>query len=120
LADGHALGRQGEGLARQYLEMCGYCCLESRFRRIGGEIDLVVERCDRVVFVEVKTRGPSALAPPEAWVDRRKLNRLRRTALIWLEQHPECRGLHLRFDVISVEFAGEGRGCRLRHLPNVG
>ena len=46
----------------------------------GGEIDLVMERAGLTVFVEVKTRGPGALDDPAAWVDRRKLGRMRRLA----------------------------------------
>jgi len=53
----HSLGKWGEEAARQFLETCGYRCLDHRFRRPGGEIDLVMTHRQMVVFVEVKTRG---------------------------------------------------------------
>ena len=96
------LGVLGEETARLYLQACGYRCLDCRYRRPEGEIDLVVQRANVVVFVEVKTRGPGALAPPEAWVDARKLRRLRRTARSWIAAHPQHPADVYRFDVVAV------------------
>jgi len=113
------LGEWGEAAACGFLQMCGYRCLAKRFRRGGGEIDLVMARGNRVVFVEVKTRGRNSPAVPEAWVDGRKLARMRRLARIWIHECPENRAHDYRFDVVAVEFDGEGRGYRVRHLPGV-
>jgi len=114
------LGRWGEALARSFLARCGYHCLAMRYRCPGGEIDLVVQRDDLVVFVEVKTRGRRALARPEAAVGRIKLLRLRRAARHYLWRCPTPPGCRVRFDVVSVEVRGEGVGLVLRHLPGVG
>jgi putative endonuclease len=50
-----AKGRLGENLAVTYLEELGYRILERNFRysRIG-EIDIIAQEGDEVVFVEVK------------------------------------------------------------------
>ena len=114
------LGVLGEETARLYLQACGYRCLDCRYRRPEGEIDLVVQRANVVVFVEVKTRGPGALAPPEAWVDARKLRRLRRTARSWIAAHPQHPADVYRFDVVAVRFGGSQEGLRLRHFEAVG
>ena len=50
------LGREGERLARQYLERKGYIYLTSNFKRAHGEIDLIMKDGSTLVFIEVKTR----------------------------------------------------------------
>jgi putative endonuclease len=114
--DRHALGAAGEDLAAAFLAACGYTLLDRRWRRPGGEIDLVAARDGVVVFVEVKTRGPRALAAPEESCGPRQQALIRRLARRWLAEHPGAARRGCRCDVVAVEFAGEGTGCRLRHF----
>lgn len=99
--------------------MCGYHFLQGRFRLPGGEIDLVMEAGRTVIFVEVKTRGPGAVARPEEFVTSRQLVRLRRAAGAWLTAH-RAWGRPCRFDVVAVELAGPDRGLEIRHFADVG
>lgn len=119
LSKSHQLGRWGESIALEFLEFCGYRCLEKQYRRGGGEIDLIVFKGENLAFVEVKTRGRGSLAPPEAWVNGLKLARMRRLARRWLDEHRELGPWNIRFDVIAVEFGGEQDGFVLRHYSNV-
>ncbi len=119
MSKSHQLGRWGESFALSFLEMCGYTSLQNNYRKQGGEIDLIVRRGNTVVFVEVKTRGCGRLARPEAWVDRRKLYRMRKTARLWLQDNPGLGTLNFRFDVVAVEFSGSGSGVEVRHLEAV-
>ena len=114
------LGAWGEALARNYLERCGYRCLDAGYRLPGGEIDLVMVRGEELIFVEVKTRGPGAVAPPESWVDGRKLRLLRRAVRGYLMRRPPGGPFYLRLDVVGIQDRGEGRGLVLRHYPGVG
>ena len=79
---GHARGRQGEAIARTYLEEKGYNIEEANFRCPGGEIDIVARLDGLLVFVEVKTRVDprhfdQALSPKQAIV-------LQRSALAYM------------------------------------
>ena len=47
-------GRDGEQRAEQYLSDRGYTVLARNFRSRIGEIDIIAEKDDRIVFVEVK------------------------------------------------------------------
>ena len=58
-----------------------------------------------LVFVEVKTRKSGKFATAREYVDRRKQDRLRITASIYLSQNPTK--LQPRFDVIEI-YAPEG------------
>ena len=116
----HSLGEWGEATARLFLEQCGYRCLDRRFRRPGGEIDLVCARGGLLVFVEVKTRGPRCPVPLDETVASPQLRRLRRMARIWLVEHPGNRWDNLRFDVVLVSYRGCAGGAEIRHLTAVG
>jgi putative endonuclease len=113
------LGDWGEDLACSLLAACGYEILARRFRAPGGEIDVVARRRGVVAFVEVKTRGPSAPAAPEAWVDRRKLRRLRTAARHWLAAADGPAAAEYRFDVVAVRHGGALAGVEVRHLVGV-
>lgn len=115
----HRLGEAGESIALTFLLACGYRLLDRRYRRPGGEIDLVLLRGDLLVFVEVKARGPGSPAPAEYWLGARQLRCLRRLAGRWLAEHPAVRARGCRFDLVAVDFAGEEEGLRLRHLPDI-
>jgi putative endonuclease len=114
------LGRWGEHAAEVFLELCGYRCVDRRYRRPGGEIDLVMRDGATLVFVEVKTRGPDAVAPAEAWLSRAQLRRLRRLSLQWLAEHDERQCEGLRFDLVAVTAGDPQQGASIRHLPGIG
>jgi putative endonuclease len=117
--DPAGLGRWGEAIARSFLERCGYRCLATRYRCPGGEIDIVMEGGDLLLFVEVKTRGRNMAGSPEEAVATAQLQRLRRAARYYLWRHPPVTDRYLRFDVVAIEFGGEAQGCSLRHHPGV-
>lgn len=113
-----ALGRLGEDIALAYLRMQGYECRDRRWRRGGGEIDLVVGRGDTVVFVEIKTRGPGSWGRACESVQPRQLRRLRRLAGHWCAENRH--GSRLRLDVVAIELSPDGQGLVLEHFPGVG
>ncbi|HOX26789.1 MAG TPA: YraN family protein [Candidatus Krumholzibacteria bacterium] len=112
------LGRLGEDLALVFLQSCGYTCLARRWRRGGGEVDLVVARSGLVVFVEVKSRGPGSLGTAVQAVSPAQLRRLRAMARRWCWERGTA-GASPRLDVVAVDLSGEGRGLVLRHFPGV-
>ena len=94
------LGRKGEAMAAQYLIKKGYKLLESGYRSRYGEIDLIVQKEDIVVFVEVKLRKNDRFAPAYEAVTGLKQDRIRTTALQWLSQQEK--EVQSRFDIIEV------------------
>lgn len=103
-----ALGKLGERLAMNALERRGYHIVERNFRCRSGEIDLVAEEGQDLVFIEVKTRRGAPCGLPEEAVDDRKARKLREVAGRYLELHnlPEC---SWRIDVVAVQFDLAGR-----------
>lgn len=98
-----SLGALGEKLAREYLEEHGYRIVTGNYRVKVGEIDLVAEDGDVLVFVEVKTRnGPTHGLPVEA-VTSAKQVKLSKVALQYLNRYHHA-DRPARFDVVGVLF----------------
>ena len=95
-------GLEGEEKAARYLEECGYRILERRFRSGPGEVDIIVRKGDSVVFVEVKTWDVLGVESLEYSVDSRKRGKIKKTASLFLNRHPELRGCRIRFDLIFL------------------
>ncbi len=119
MMDSATRGRLGEQIALAYYALEGYTCLARRWRRGGGELDLVMTRPGLVVFVEVKLRGQGSVATATESVTRAQLQRLRALARRWVHEQGGCR-LAQRLDVIAIDHAGEGRGLVLHHFPQAG
>ena len=99
------LGAWGEALAAEYLRKKRYQMVAAGFHSRFGEIDLIVKDRKYLVFVEVKLRKNADFAQAMEYVDRRKQDRIRMTASIYLSQNPTV--LQPRFDVIEI-YAPEG------------
>ena len=93
-------GRWAESLASLRLRVTGYRILARNWRSPVGEIDIIARRGDFLVIIEVKNR----LAQEAALyaVSPRQQLRLARAALAFQAHRADCRGLSLRFDVMTV------------------
>jgi putative endonuclease len=96
-----AVGRYGENVAARHLADAGLEILERNWRCAEGEIDIVARERGALVICEVKTRSSDVCGLPVEAVTRKKADRLRRLALLWLREHP-AGGADVRFDVVSV------------------
>ncbi len=94
-------GNQGEAIAEAFLRKKGYEILARQFRVRAGEIDLVAQEGDEVVFVEVKTRRSLAAGHPEESVHMGKLHRMALAAEAFLTQK-KWEAKPYRFDVIAI------------------
>lgn len=103
------LGAWGEALAAEYLRKKRYEIVAAGYHSRFGEIDLVVKDRKYLVFVEVKLRKSSDFAKALEYVDRRKQDKLRVTASMYLSQNPTQ--LQPRFDVIEI-YAPQGMDTR--------
>ena len=113
------LGRWGESIAADYLRRKHYAIVAANFRCRGGEIDLIVEDRRYIVFVEVKLRKSAQFAQAREFVDYRKRERLKQTALLYLAQHEES-SKQPRFDVIEI-YAPQGlqtKNPEIHHLED--
>jgi putative endonuclease len=102
-----SLGKTGEDLACQELERRGYAIVARRYRRRGGELDIIARDGTTMVFVEVKAREGRAFGEASEAVTAHKRLKITRLALDYLMRH-HLTNCPCRFDVVSIHFdAGE-------------
>ena len=98
-------GAWGEALAADYLRKKHYKIIAAGYRCRFGEIDLIATNRTYIAFVEVKLRKNARFANAYEYVDRRKQERIRMTASLYLSQYPTQ--LQPRFDVVEI-YAPDG------------
>ncbi len=111
------LGRTGERLAAEELVRRGYAIVERNFRCRHGEIDLIAEDAQDLIFVEVKTRRGNAYGLPEEAVTPRKQQKLVQVALYYLDLHA-CSERSWRIDVVAVQLSSSGHLEEIRVLQH--
>lgn len=95
------IGIKGEDLAVKFLKGKGYKILFRNFKTPVGEIDIIAEDRDILVFIEVKTRTDNSFGHPFEAVNFRKKEKLRKVALSYLRYLKK--EMPSRFDVLSIE-----------------
>ena len=105
MAKSKITGAWGEAFAAAYLRRKHYSIVAVGYRSRFGEIDLIAQNRKYLVFVEVKLRKNADFAAAMEYVDRKKQDKLRMTASMYLSQYPTK--LQPRFDVIEI-YAPEG------------
>ena len=105
MGNSNVLGSWGEAVAAQYLRDKKYLIVAAGYTTRFGEIDLIVKNRKFLVFVEVKLRKSANFAAARDYVDRKKQDRIRVSASIYLSKNPTK--LQPRFDVIEI-YAPEG------------
>jgi putative endonuclease len=108
------LGAFGERVAAAHLEAKGYRIRARNFRCREGEIDIVAEDGDCLVFVEVRTRRGDAFGTPAESVTAAKERRLLTVAKAYLQEHPDIPA-NQRIDVVGVELS-RGRLLAVQHI----
>ena len=97
------LGLVGEKSAVKYLKSKKYKILETNYKRVTGEIDIIAkDQTEQVVFIEVKTRTGHEYGNPSEAVTQKKIEKYYRVATEYL-QREKLLDSPCRFDVIEIE-----------------
>lgn len=96
------IGIKYENIAANYLIGHGYNILEKNYRNRCGEIDILAEKDEVLIIVEVKFRKSTVYGDPLDAVDLRKQRRICRTTLYYYMEHGYGMDKPCRFDVIAI------------------
>lgn len=104
-------GHEGEIIACEYIENNNYDIIERNYNTNFGEIDIIAQDKEYIVFIEVKYRNNFDKGYPCEAVGKRKQNNIRKTALHFISENniTDC---DFRFDVIEI------LGNNIEHIEN--
>jgi len=110
-------GILGERLACDFLGKNGYNILETNYRCSEGEIDIIAEQEETLVFVEVRTKRSEQFGSPEESITPAKMERLRAVAAHY-GQNREGLPASWRIDVVAIQLDRNGRASRIELIEN--
>jgi putative endonuclease len=108
-------GRRGEQTAETYLVEHGYTIIERNFRTKAGEIDIIAETEDSIVFIEVKGWSAYSFENMEYAIHREKRKRIIATSRSFLYRYPKYNRYNKRYDLLYVNSGN----LTIKHVKNV-
>ena len=100
----------GERLAAKYLKKCGYKIITQNYKAKMGEIDIIAQDGDVLVFAEVKQRKNADFGAPREFVTAGKQRKIKNTAQLYILKNKFAG--NVRFDVVEV------LGKDINHIKN--
>jgi putative endonuclease len=110
-------GELGEKLACDFLGKNGYHILETNYRCPDGEIDIIAQQEDTLVFVEVRTKRSSTFGSPEESITPTKMERLRTVAAHYGQNRGNLPATW-RIDVVAIQMDSKGKVSRIELIEN--
>jgi putative endonuclease len=102
LSSTQQIGSFSEQQACRFLEAKGLRLLTQNYRCMSGEIDLIMQHGNDVVFVEVRTRNHKGYGNPFESVNFAKQRKLHKTATHFLQKQNWIDKVDCRFDIIGI------------------
>lgn len=102
-----SVGNDGEKTVIKYLKKHKYKIIDTNYSCKYGEIDIIAESRDYIAFIEVKTRAYGQMLEPRSAVDKRKQQRIIKTASIFLYTYKNKK--LPRFDIAEVIINQKGK-----------
>ena len=102
MATTRELGEATESLACEYLKSKGLKLVERNFNCRFGEIDLIMQNSDSLIFVEVRYRRNKDFGSGAESITMSKQSKLIKTASAYLQRHAKLSKYPARFDVVSI------------------
>ena len=99
-------GRAGEAVAASFLEEKGMKILERNFRFRRGEVDIIAQDGETIIFAEVKTWATYGIDALEQALDNKKQRKIIETSKYFLSLNRKYKYMTVRFDVIFISPGG--------------
>lgn len=96
------LGLAAQNMAQKFLVSQGLIYITKNYRSPFGEIDLIMQDHQDIVFVEVRSRSRVDYGSAADSITRGKIKKLGKTALYFMQKE-KCLHFYGRFDVIAIQ-----------------
>lgn len=114
MAEHNYLGKEGERMAVDFLQKSGYNILEKNYRFQKNEVDIIAQKDNLLVAVEVKTRSTPEFGDPHEFVRPKQIQSLVKVVDHFIVENDL--DLEVRFDIIAI--VKNKRGIRIEHLED--
>ncbi|MBD3184020.1 YraN family protein [Candidatus Poribacteria bacterium] len=111
------LGEKGESVAAKFLKRKGYSIIEKNFSCKLGEIDIIAEKDNTIIFTEVRTKNTDEFGTPQESITPNKIKHISRVALYYIKANKLFKR-SCRFDVIAVNYANNFKKPSVEHIEN--
>lgn len=118
MTEGGMIGKTGELIAARFLDSKKYTIIAQNFWTRLGEIDIIAEDGEVLVFVEVKTRTEKVLGSPYEAITPEKIRRCRKACELYVQQFPQGEKM-FRIDAISIVLNTKTRRAEVQHFQNI-
>ncbi len=110
-----SVGKNGEDIAKIYLEKLGYKILETnkRFSRYC-ELDIIALDKNTLVFCEVKTRTTNICGSPFEAITKSKYANIKKGVLLYMQEHTQYK--KFRIDALAITLKPQ---LKIEHLKNI-
>ncbi len=106
----YEIGVSAEEMAEEYMFNEGYVTIAKRFKTKFGEIDLILQKGELIVFAEVKAKSGEA---DFELISRRQQKRIMDSAKIFISENEEYNDCDFSFDALIINYPNE-----VHHVPN--
>ena len=114
MAEHNDLGKLGEELSVEFLQKNAYTILETNWTFQKAEIDIIAQKDNVLVIIEVKTRSSIDFGSPQDFVKPAKIQLLVKAVNEYVISNDL--DLEIRFDIIAVH--KEGKEFKIEHLED--
>lgn len=116
--DRKQIGAMAEAHVRTYLERQGYTFRHANWRYGHGELDLVMDDGDEIVFVEVKARRSESAGRAEEGIGKKQQGILLRTGDLYTQNVPGAEGKYWRIDLVAITLGWDNEVQDIVHYQN--
>ncbi len=113
------IGQLGEDIAIKYLEKHGYKILDRNYRKPWGEIDIIAQQGQELVFIEVKTQNQKFEWRPEENITFHKKHQLSRIVTTYLKANKIPEDQNWRVDVLAITLDFKTKNASVEHIQNI-
>ena len=99
----HHFGKHAEEQTCKYLQKRGLKLIERNYRCNYGELDMIMQDKDHMVFVEVRARAEQDFLTSLESIDYNKQHKIIKAATFYLQQKQQLDRVFCRFDVVAVK-----------------
>ena len=107
-------GDKGEKIAVKHLQEKGYLILHQNWRHQHLELDIVAQKNNTLIIVEVKTGSTAIFGSPHEWVTRKKQKNIIKAAEAYISENNIQ--AETRFDIVAILLTSSGN--EINHIEN--